>query len=104
MTSKQYVLYALGGRQVSSYRFGKLVERRYIDLVPTDTASADLDIFLAMLGDRQQATDAADFGHCRVGYVDENGVGRYYDASEFLANHGIVDRYIEPNSLLAVAR
>ena len=37
MRELRYVLFEPGGRQVSGYSYGKLVERRYIDLVPTDS-------------------------------------------------------------------
>lgn len=99
MTSKRYVYYVLGGRQVSSYRFGKLVRRRYIDLIRTEHESPDLDLFLVMLRQVQNETDPADFSQCRVGHVDENGAGLYYDAGEFLANEGRMDNYQEPQPL-----
>ena len=93
----------LGGRQVSSYSFGKLVERRYIDLIPSEIESLDLNAFLVMLRDAQNEMDATAFGQSRVGHVDENGVGRYYDASEFLKRDGEMDEYSEPEPLSEAA-
>ncbi|MCY3978760.1 MAG: hypothetical protein OXG23_11740 [Chloroflexi bacterium] len=103
MMRKRYVLYVLGGRQVSSYSFGKLVERRYIDLIPSEIASQDLNAFLVMLRDAKNEMDETAFSQSRVGHVDENGVGRYYDACEFLKSEGRMDEYIEPEPLSEAA-
>ncbi len=103
MVRKQYVLYVLGGRQVSSYSFGKLVERRYIDLIPSEIASQDLNAFLVMLRDAQNEMDETAFSQSRVGHVDENGVGRYYDACEFLKSEGRMEGYSEPEPLSEAA-
>lgn len=103
MMRKKYVLYVLGGRQVSSYSFGKLVERRYIDLIPCEIASQDLNAFLVMLRDAQNEMDATAFSQSRVGHVDENGVGLYYDAREFLKRDGEMDEYSEPEPLSEAA-
>ena len=100
MMKKHFRLYRPGGRHVSGYRFGKLVERRYIELVPTDTASPDLKSFLDMLRDVHGETDDETFGQCRVGFVDEKGVGRYYDPLDFLKNEGNMP---EPSALEALA-
>ncbi|MDE2776011.1 MAG: hypothetical protein OXI77_08740 [Chloroflexota bacterium] len=103
MIRKQYVLYVLGGRQVSSYSFGKLVQRRYIDLIPSEIASQDLNAFLVMLRDAQNEMDTAGFSQSRVGHVDNNGVGQYYDAREFLKSEGRMDGYSEPEPLPVAA-
>ncbi len=103
MMEKRFVLYRPGGKQVSSYSFGKLVERRYIDLVPSEIASPDLDAFLALLRQTLDETDESFFRRCRVGHVDENGVGLYYDAREFLNSEGRMDEYSEPEPLSEAA-
>ena len=89
MMKKLFRLYRPGGMQVSGYKFGKLVERRYIELVPTETESPDQSVFLALLSDIRDEVDSDTFADCRVGHVDDNGVGRYYDALEFLQNKGL---------------
>lgn len=103
MMEKQFVLYRPGGKQVSSYSYGKLVERRYIDLVPSEIASPNLDAFLASLRQARDETDEPFFRRCRVGHVDENGVGLYYDAREFLNSEGRMDEYSEPEPLSEAA-
>ena len=99
MMKKYFRLYRPGGRHVSGYRFGKLVQRRYIDLVATDTASPDLETFLEMLREVHGETDDETFGQCRVGYVDDKGVGLYYDPLEFLENEGSMPEYTLPEAL-----
>lgn len=79
---KEFVLFKPGGRQISGYSYGKLVERRYIDVVPTSIASPDRDEFIQLV-DEQQLTDE-ELRECRIGYVDNNGVGTYYGWQEFL--------------------
>ncbi len=79
---KQFVLFKPGGRQISGYSYGKLVERRYIDVVPTKIASPDRDKFIQMV-EQQQLTDE-ELRECRIGYVDDKGVGTYCSWQEFL--------------------
>ena len=79
---KQFVLFEPGGRQIRGYSYGKLVERRYIDIVPTTIASADRDQFIQLV-EQQQLTEE-ELSQCRIGYVDENGVGTYSSWEEFL--------------------
>ncbi len=78
---KQFVLFQPGGKQISGYSYGKLVERRYIDIVPTNIASPDRDTFIQIV--EQQLSDE-ELRECRIGYVDDNGVGAYYGWQEFL--------------------
>ena len=96
MTKKRYVFYELGGRTVAGYSHGKLVERRYLDIVRTETASPDLDTFLDMLRDLQRQIDPLTFDECRVGFVDDNDVGLYFDPSEFLENNGVMESCRQP--------
>jgi len=79
---KQFVLFKPGGRLISGYSYGKLVERRYIDIVRTGIESPDRDEFIRLV-ERQQLTDE-ELSECRIGYVDENGVGEYHGWQEFL--------------------
>ncbi|MCY4466195.1 MAG: hypothetical protein OXE46_11735 [Chloroflexi bacterium] len=88
MTRKRYVLYEPGGRQARGFAFGKLVEVRYIDVVRTTIESSDHKEFIKLL-EQAQLTEE-DLRECRVGYVDDNGVGDYYDALEFLAKDGMM--------------
>ena len=85
---ERFRLYRPGGRAFSRYESGKLVERYYIDLVPADIASPDLETFLDMLRDVRAETDSETFQKCRVVRVDENGNDKHYDALEFLENAG----------------
>jgi len=75
---KKYVLFVPGGRQVRAYSYGKLVEVRYIDVLPTGIESPDRDLFLQKLRQKNLSDDY--LRDCRVGYVDDNGVGIYCDA------------------------
>ena len=79
---KQFVLFKPGGRQISGYSYGKLVERRYIDVVRTGIESPDRDEFIQLV-EQQKLTDE-ELSECRIGYVDENGVGEYCSWLEFL--------------------
>ncbi|MCY4020343.1 MAG: hypothetical protein OXG39_13125 [Chloroflexi bacterium] len=79
---KQFVLFEPGGRQISGYSYGKLVERRYIDVVRTGIESPDRDEFIQLV-EQQQLTEE-ELSECRIGYVDENGVGTYSSWEEFL--------------------
>ena len=85
---ERFRLYRPGGRAFSRYESGKLVERYYIDLVPADIASPDLEAFLDMLRDVRAETDCETFDKCRVVHVDEDGNDKHYDALEFLDNTG----------------
>lgn len=80
MLPKQYVLYEPGGLKIRGFDNGQLVETRYIEVVPTDTRSPDREVFLKLLGEVQRD----DLEYCRVGYVDDNGVGVYCGALGFM--------------------
>ena len=80
MRLKQYVLYEPGGLKVRGFDKGQLVETRYIEVVPTSVKSPDREEFVTLLV--EQGRD--DLEYCRVGYVDENGVGVYCGAVGFL--------------------
>ena len=80
MGKMKYVLFEPGGRQVRGYESGQLTEVRYIDVVRTDIESADREEFLSMIKD----LDCEFLKRCRVGYVDEHGVGRYCDPLDFI--------------------
>ncbi len=82
MTRKQYVLYEPGGRQVRGFAYGKLVEVRYIDVVRTDIESSNREEFIKMV-EQKQLTDE-ELRECRIGYVDDKGVGTYCSWQEFL--------------------
>ncbi len=82
MKTKTYVLYEPGGRVARGFAYGKLVEVRYVDVVRTDVASPDRDEFIHLV-EQAQLTEE-DLRECRVGYVDDNGVGNYCDWQEFL--------------------
>lgn len=82
MTRKQYVLYETGGNMARGFAYGKLVEVRYIDVVRTEIESPDREEFMKLVKS-QQLTDV-DLRECRVGYVDDNGVGDYCSWQEFL--------------------
>ena len=82
MTRKKYVLYEPGGHMARGFAYGKLVEVRYVDVVRTDIESPDREEFIKLVK-LQRLTDE-DLGECRIGYVDEKGVGTYSDWQEFL--------------------
>ena len=82
MSKKQFVLFEPGGRVVRGYSYGKLTEVRYIDVVRTGIQSPDRDEFIELVK-AQQLSDE-DLRERRVGYVDDKGVGAYYDWQEFL--------------------
>ena len=102
MTRKQFVLYEPGGRQVRGFAYGKLVEVRYIDVIRTGIESPDREKFIQLV-EEAQLTDE-DLRECRIGYVDDKGVGLYYDAREFLKHDGRMDGYSEPEPLPAAAK
>ncbi len=91
MTASKYVLFEPGGKTVSGYSFGKLVEVRYLDVVRSGIESADRQDFLAQLRATLDEFGTEKISECRVGYVDDNGVGDYFDALEFLANDGTME-------------
>lgn len=82
MKTKKYALYEPGGRVARGFAYGKLVEVRYVDVVRTDVASPDRDEFIHLVEQAQLSEE--ELRECRVGYVDDNGVGNYYDWQEFL--------------------
>ncbi len=82
MTRKQYVLYEPGGNVSRGFAYGKLVEVRYVDVVRTAVASPDREEFIELVK-AQQLTDEH-LRECRIGYVDDNGVGEYCSWQEFL--------------------
>jgi len=82
MTRKKYVLYEPGGRQVRGFAYGKLVEVNYIDVVRTDIESPERDEFIQLVEQAQLAKE--ELSECRIGYVDDNGVGTYCSWKEFL--------------------
>ncbi len=98
MKMKKYAIFEPGGRQVRGFSYGKLVEVRYIDVVRTDTESADREEFIEMLRDTQKKMEASMFRQCRIGHVDKNDVGEYFDPLEFLQNNGIMREHSAPRS------
>lgn len=88
MTALKYVLFEPGGKTMSGYSFGKLVEVRYLEVVRSGIESYSKQDFLLQLRAALDEFGTDRIRECRVGYVDDNGVGDYYDALEFLANDG----------------
>ena len=82
MRRKQYVLYEPGGQMARGFAYGKLVEVRYVDVVRTGIQSPDRDEFIQMV--KQAALTDEELRECRIGYVDEKGVGDYCSWQEFL--------------------
>ena len=82
MKTKTYALFKPGGRVVRGISYGKLVEVRYLDVVRTGIESPDRDEFMQMVEQAQLTDD--DLREHRIGYVDDKGVGMYYDWQEFL--------------------
>lgn len=82
MSRKQYALFKPGGNVVRGFRYGKLVEVRYVDVVRTGIESPDREEFISMVK-AQQLTDE-DLRECRIGYVDDKGIGEYFSWQEFL--------------------
>lgn len=91
MTALKYVLFEPGGKTMSGYSFGKLVEVRYLEVVRSGIESYSRQDFLLQLRAALDEFGTDRIRECRVGYVDDNGVGDYYDALEFLANDGIIE-------------
>ena len=82
MTQKEYVLYEPGGNVARGFAYGKLVEVRYVDVVRTDIQSPDREEFIALV--KAQELNDEDLRECRIGYVDDKGVGEYCSWQEFL--------------------
>lgn len=80
MKLQKFVLYEPGGRQARGFAYGQLVEVRYVDVVRTEIESSEREEFLDML----EPMDREYLRECRVGYVDDVGVGDYRDALDFL--------------------
>ncbi len=70
------------------YSFGKLVEVHYLEVVRSGIAAYSKQDFPLQLRAALDEFGTDRIRDCRVGYVDDNGVGNYYDALEFLANDG----------------
>ena len=64
------------------FSYGKLVEVRYIDVVRTDIQSPDRDEFIQLVEQAQLSDE--ELRECRIGYVDDKGVGDYCSWQEFL--------------------
>ena len=82
MNPKKYALFKPGGRVVRGISYGKPVEVRYIDVVRTGIQSPDRDEFIQLVEQAQLSEE--ELQECRIGYVDEKGVGTYSDWQEFL--------------------
>ncbi len=82
MNRKQFVLYEPGGRVARGFAYGKLVEVRYVDVVRTGIKSPDRDEFIKLV-EQAQLTEE-ELRECRIGYVDDKGVGEYSSWQEFL--------------------
>lgn len=82
MSRKQFALFKPGGRVVRGYSYGKLTEVRYLDVIRTSIEAPERHNFIQLVDD-QQLTDE-ELRECRIGYVDEKGVGTYYGWQEFL--------------------
>ena len=82
MSRKQFVLYKPGGRVVRGYSYGNLTEVRYLDVVPTGIESPNRNEFIQLV-EQAQLTEE-ELGDCRIGYVDDKGVGDYTSWQEFI--------------------
>lgn len=82
MNTKQFVLYEPGGRVARGFAYGKLVEVRYVDVIRTDIQSPDRDEFIRLVEQAQLSEE--ELRDCRIGYVDDKGVGDYCSWQEFL--------------------
>ena len=82
MKIKTYALFEPGGRQARGFSYGKLVEVRYLDVVPIGIESPDRDEFIQLV-EQAKLTDE-ELRECRIGYVDDKGVGDYCSWQEFL--------------------
>ena len=82
MNTRTYALFKPGGRVVRGISYGKLVEVRYVDVVRTDIESPDREEFIKLVNSQQLTEE--DLRECRIGFVDDNGVGEYCSWQEFL--------------------
>ncbi|MCY3917838.1 MAG: hypothetical protein OXG49_17695 [Chloroflexi bacterium] len=82
MNRKRFVLFKPGGRVVRGYSYGELSEVRYLDVVPIGIESPDRDEFIQLV-EQAQLTEE-ELRECRIGYVDDKGVGDYCSWQEFL--------------------
>ncbi len=82
MSTKTYALFEPGGNVVRGFAYGKPVEVRYVDVVRTGIESPDRDEFIELVK-AQRLTDE-ELRDCRIGFVDDKGVGTYSDWQEFL--------------------
>ncbi|MCY3865834.1 MAG: hypothetical protein OXG68_10395 [Chloroflexi bacterium] len=82
MNRKRFVLFKPGGRVVRGYSYGELTEVRYLDVVPIGIESPDRDEFIQLV-EQAKLTDE-ELRECRIGYVDDKGVGDYCSWQEFL--------------------
>lgn len=64
------------------FAYGKLVEVRYVDVIRTDIQSPDRDEFIRLVEQAQLSEE--ELRDCRIGYVDDKGVGDYCSWQEFL--------------------
>ena len=82
MNRKQFVLFKPGGRVVRGYSYGELTEVRYLDVVPIGVESPDRDEFIQLVEQAQLSEE--ELRECRIGHVDDKGVGDYCSWQEFL--------------------
>ena len=82
MSRKLYALFEPGGNVVRGFRYGKLVGVRCVDVVQTGIQSPDREEIIALAEARQHSDE--DLRKCRIGYVDDKGVGDYCCRQEFL--------------------
>ncbi len=82
MRKKAYALFEQGGRTVRGISYGKLVEVKYLDVERVGIESPDREEFIRLVNEARFSDDELD--EFRIGYVDENGVGKYYGWREFL--------------------
>lgn len=82
MKTKTYALFEPGGRQARGFAYGKLVEVCYVDVVRTDIQSPVRHEFIQLV-EQAQLTEE-ELRECRIGYVDDKGVGEYCSWQEFL--------------------
>ena len=82
MISRQFALFKPGGRVARAYSYGKLTETRYLDVIRMGVESADRDDFIKQVEALRLSDEQMD--ELRIGYVDENDVGLFYDWQEFL--------------------
>lgn len=64
------------------YSYGELTEVRCLDVVPIGIESPERDEFIQLV-EQAQLTEE-ELRECRIGYVDDKGVGDYCSWQEFL--------------------